>query len=109
MSKNGLVADDRAIDHPEQISDSCGDLVAIARTREIGLAGGGVVARDLGHRQSRLRRKWDSSTVRGQLLAGPTASLERLSLVLRRRLDLVAGVEEGREGNVRFPPGVVEP
>jgi len=44
-----LVADHGPVHHFQQSSDPAGDLVAVARARHVCLAGGGVIARNLGH------------------------------------------------------------
>jgi hypothetical protein len=44
-----LVADDGAVDHPQQEGDPLGDLGAIPRAGQIGLARGRVVAGRIGH------------------------------------------------------------
>ena len=92
-----LVADDGSVDHPEQVINPLRQSRAIARAGKVGLAGGGVIAFDLGHFRCRVGR------------ARVDGRSTRFLGVLPCPVPLVAGEEERGEGGVGLAVGVVEP
>ena len=91
-----LVADDRAVDHPEQAPDPRGDRVAVARARQIGLAGGGVVSSE--SRSWKLTSDGDGpgrTVIGSNRSASPSGSAPAWLMAMRKAARATSGLRLG--------------